>query len=203
MHFLKTLACILAVVLLSSCSSVVTNQPIGTETYQPNPEEWDGIWFSQDGMVNIKVTDPASGLIQVAWLEEKEGKLAKESILIKVLKGESWLFANAMELEGRVYTNNYFWALIQKGASQILIWTPNEKAFKAACDAKELDCEIKTEDDSQINKKQTTGEPALKLKDPSAQIILKDPPEKLVKTLESQGSRFIDWENPTVLIRLK
>ena len=106
--------------LIFGCATVSSVQPVGERPKEISPSEWDGTWISKSHSITIKVLDEQKGLLQVAWVEEKEGGLKIGSYQVAVRESGEWLFGNVKETQDSA---SYYWALVKKDAGQIIVWT--------------------------------------------------------------------------------
>ena len=176
--------------LLAGCSSVTCNYPVGLENFVITVDDWNGTWFCEDTVITILVTDETKGIVQLAWIEKKEGTLKFESITCQIMKGRKWLYASVLEGADKKDGQCYFWAKITKDNKKIVIWRPAVAAFRDAVTAKIL--QAATADPNPI--KEGT------FSDDSVHII--DRPEIIVDLVESKGSTYFEWEEPTILVKL-
>jgi len=107
---------------LSGCAAVSSIEPMGERPKQVVPTDWAGTWVHRDHPVAVRVSDPQQGLIDVAWVEEKQGALRLESYRIALRESGDWTFGNVREAD-RLGHN--YWGVFRKDEGQILIWTPD------------------------------------------------------------------------------
>jgi hypothetical protein len=119
---------VVAACVLSGCASVSSIEPMGERPKPLLATDWAGTWLHQDHPVAIRVADPQQGLIEVAWVEEKQGALKLESYEIALRESGDWTFGNARDSDrpGRSY-----WGVVRKEEGQILIWTPDPERCAA------------------------------------------------------------------------
>jgi hypothetical protein len=108
--------------VLSGCATVSSVEPIGERPKQVLQTEWAGTWLHQDHPVVIRVADPQQGLIEVGWVEERQGALRIESYQIALRESGDWTFGNVLETDR---PGRYDWALVRKEQGQIVIWPPD------------------------------------------------------------------------------
>ena len=113
--------------LIFGCATVSSVEPVGERPKEISPNEWDGTWISKSHSITIKVLDEQKGLLQVAWVEEKEGGLKIESYQVAVRESGEWLFGNVKETQDSA---SYYWALVKTDAGQIIVWTPDPLKFQ-------------------------------------------------------------------------
>ncbi len=176
--------------ILSGCSSVTSKYPVGLENFAVIGNDWNGTWGSDEMAITILVKDEAKGIVQLAWIERNLDKLKFQSVTCRIMKGRKWLYANVLEASGENVGDFYFWAKVKKDDNKIVIWRPSVAAFRDAVAAKRLQAASAAPD--------RTKEDAIS--DDSVQII--DPPEVLVDLVESSGSTYFEWEEPTTLVKI-
>lgn len=118
----------MGIALLSGCSAVYSVHPVGEQPLALVPEEWEGTWLHQDGTVTLAVTDAANGILEIGWVEKRQGKLAYETYLVQLLKHGEWLFGNVHD---RDKTGHYLWGRVKKDDGQLTLWAPDLAKIKA------------------------------------------------------------------------
>jgi hypothetical protein len=114
--------------VFSGCNAVYSIKPLGDEPLALISEEWEGTWIHKDGTVTVAVTDNAKGVIEVGWVEKRQGRLAFEAYPVQLLKSGKWVFGNVLD---QANTGHYFWARISKDGSQLTLWAPDVAKTKA------------------------------------------------------------------------
>ena len=56
---------------VTGCSDVVSKHIVGNEPSVLHPEEWDGIWISEENALIARVRDPEQGISGI-WAERTE-----------------------------------------------------------------------------------------------------------------------------------
>lgn len=181
---------------LTGCSSVISNRPIGLDCILVNPEEWNGIWLIDDNVVRIKVIDDTNGIVKIASIEDKNNDLKLESIVLKVMKGEKWLYANIIEMEGEKATDKYLWGRISKEERKIIFWAPSVKEFAKAAESKKIDATV-----SKKTKSKGCNEISEEEEYPD-NVILKDEPKTIIDLIENGESNYFEWDHPIILSKL-
>jgi hypothetical protein len=118
---------LLTAALVLGCAAVPSIEPVGERPKAISAEEWSGTWIHENHPITIKVLDGQKGLLQVAWVEEKEGDLKLESYQVAVRESGDWIFGNVKE---KGDSSSHYWALIKKDAGQIIVWTPDPAQFR-------------------------------------------------------------------------
>ena len=119
---LMRLCAVVGACLLAGCAAVSSVEPMGERPKPLLEKEWAGTWLHQDHPVVIRAADPEQGLVEVAWVEEKQGALRLESYQIALRESGDWTFGNVLETDqpGRCY-----WVVVRKEQGQIVIWPPD------------------------------------------------------------------------------
>jgi len=181
---------LLLIAFLTGCSYVVSKHPVGLEKYPLNPDEWDGTWLHEDEVITIKVADESKGIVQIAWIETNQEKLTFESVTCQVMKGTNWLYINELEFPDENDDGFYFWGKLRKENRKIIFWVPSVEAFQEAAEDKQIHA-IVNKTDSTAGTKQRTED-----------VRLLDKPAKIIDLIENNGSKFFEWEEPIILIKL-
>ncbi len=189
------LVSLIAIVLLTSCATVVSKHPVGISKYNISTNDWNGTWLSHNGIINIKVIDKNNGIIQLALIEYKNDKFKLETVTIQILKGKQWLYANILEMENKKANEEFFWGKIKKQENQIVFWLPSTESFTKAAESEKLHAII-DKSEPITNGREIVQEMGL------GEVKLLDDPEKIIDLIENKGSSFFYWENPIVLIKL-
>jgi hypothetical protein len=113
--------------LVFGCAAVSSVEPVGERPKEISQNEWGGTWINKTHPITIRVLDEQKGLLQVAWVEEKEGGLRIESYQVAIRESGEWIFGNVKETQDSA---SYHWALIKKDAGQIIVWTPDPAQFR-------------------------------------------------------------------------
>jgi len=163
--------------LIFGCATVSCLEPVGERPKAISPNEWDGMWINKSHSITIKVLDEQKGLLQVAWVEEKEGGLKIESYQVAVRESGEWLFGNVKETQD---SPSYYWALIKKDAGQIIVWPPDPLKFQKLVQAGDL--RGKVERDNTILERLT--------------------PSDLKGILSGDKGICFEWRNPVIFFSL-
>jgi len=114
--------------VLSGCSAAYSIKPMGEHPLALVPEEWEGTWVHKDGTVTVAVTDAAKGMIEVGWVEKRQGRLAFEAYQVQLLKSGEWLFGNVHYQDK---PGHYLWGRVSKDDGQLVLWVPDVAKIKA------------------------------------------------------------------------
>ena len=116
------IACLgLCIMVLSGCSAAYSVKPMGEQPQVLVPEEWEGTWIHKEGTVTVAVTDHAKGVIEVGWVEKRQGRLAFEAYQVELLRSGEWVFGNVHDQNK---TGHYFWGRVSKDDGQLTLWVP-------------------------------------------------------------------------------
>ena len=122
----------LAVIL---CGCFGASHPIGDEVVELKAEEWEGVWLAYGEMgevaLTIRVADASKGELEVAWIQEDEGKLVLKSYDVQLRRTDDWEFANS-EIEGEDHPDPEsgedwyaFFRIENEDGKQINAWVPD------------------------------------------------------------------------------
>jgi hypothetical protein len=115
---------------LASCASVVSKTVIGDKPAELKAEDWEGTWMSPDKhVVHIRVKDAANGVLEVAWIEEKNEHFVLESHEMIIREHGNWLWTNLKEGDGGTYL---FGRVSKPKDDQILGWSASAPGFVEA-----------------------------------------------------------------------
>lgn len=181
----KLLTILSFLILLSGCSTVVSKHPVGLEPFVPHKEQIEGIWVSDNEPVKIKLINESEGIIKFAWIEEdnkSDFKLGAGTG--KLLKGNKGVYINSLGLPGEDFGGFYIWGKIQFKDNKIIIWPPSFESFKSAFENNKIKAIVEKNDNGKITN-----------------IKLTDNPKVIIDLIESDG-RFLDWENPIILMKM-
>lgn len=163
--------------LILGCAAVSSVEPVGDRPKEISQNEWGGTWINKSHSITIKVLDEQKGLLQVAWVEEKESGLKIESYQVAVRGSGEWLFGNVKETQHSV---SHYWALVKKDAGQIIVWAPDPAQFRKLVETGII--RGKVEGSSTILEKLTLDD--------------------LKGILSGDKGACFDWQNPIVFFRL-
>jgi len=163
--------------LIFGCATVSSVEPVGERPKEISQNEWGGTWIHKDHSITIKVLNEQKGLLQVAWVEEKEGGLKFESHEVAIRESGEWIFGN---VKGKGDAASHYWALMKKEASQIIAWTPDPAPFRKLVQTGILRGKVEKDD-----------------------IILeKLTPDDLKGILSGDKGVCFEWQNPVVFFRI-
>jgi len=119
---------VLVAALVTVASGCVTSaQPIGDETPQMNPTQWNGVWLGEVGdeglplVVVLEVNDPQEARFTVTYTTyENEIELEKRSGVLRSLDGE--LFANFENRDDAGTLDGYYPLRIRREGNRLLAW---------------------------------------------------------------------------------
>jgi len=168
---------LLTMAVILGCAAVSSVEPVGERPKEISQNEWGGTWIHKSHSITIKVLNEQKGLLQIAWVEEKEGGLKIESYQVAIRESGEWIFGNIKEKEDAA---SHYWALIKKDMGQIIVWTPDPARFR---------------------KLVQTGDVRGKVEGYNV-ILEKLTPDDLKVILSGDKGVHFEWENPVVFFRL-
>jgi hypothetical protein len=168
---------LLTAALVFGCGAVSSVGPVGERPREISQDEWNGTWINKNHSITIKVLDEQKGLLQVAWVEEKEGGLKIESYQAAIRESGEWIFGNVKE---KADSSSHYWALIKKDAGQIIIWTPDPVQFRKLIQTGVLRGKVEKYD----------------------VILEKLTADDLKVILSGDKGVYFEWQNPVVFFRL-
>jgi hypothetical protein len=168
---------LLAGALIFGCAAVSSVEPVGERPKEISQNEWGGTWINKSHSITIQVLDEQKGLLQVAWVEEKEDGLKFESYQVGIRESGEWIFGNVKEKEDAA---SHYWALMKKDAGQIIVWTPDAAQFRKLVQTGVLRGKVEKYD----------------------VILEKLTPDDLKVILSGDKGVCFEWENPAVFFRL-
>ncbi len=177
---------------LCGCAPVYTSKPIGEKPKNLIHEvaEWEGTWINSKGEAfQVKVKDPANGVLQTVGIEEKENKPTLKEYKIHLRESGKWCFASIKldEFTGEKITDEkfkdkefYFWARISKEDRQVIFWAPDADKFKELVKNGNLPGKIE-----------------------GNETYLGDlEPKHMELITSSSNGVLLDWENPAVFTKM-
>jgi hypothetical protein len=168
---------LLSATLIFGCATVSSVEPVGERPKEISQNEWDGTWIHKDHSITIKVLNEPKGLLQIAWVEEKEGGLKLESHHVAIRESGGWIFGN---IKGKGDTPSHYWALMKKEAGQIIAWIPDPEQFRKLVQTGILRGKVEKYD-----------------------IVLeKLTPDDLKSILSGDKGVCFEWQNPVVFFRI-
>jgi hypothetical protein len=182
----KILSLILVSAMLMGCP-VVSKNIIGLEEYKLDAQKIDGTWINDEGAILIKAIDPEKGIIKIVFLEDKE-KI--ETLMIKIMKGNSWLYFNILP-EKDSKDIEYIWGRIKINDDKLIFWHASNDAFTKAIKDRKIKGTVE-------KKKQENG----KLSFDTSTVILTDSAKNIINLVESFDKSFFLWDEPVVFIKL-
>ena len=163
--------------LIFGCAAVSSVEPVGERAKETSQKEWGGTWIHGSHAITIKVLNEQKGLLQVAWVEEKEGGLKLESYQVAMRESGQWIFGNVKEKEDAA---SHYWALIKKDTGQIIVWNPDPARFRKLVQTGDLRGKVEKCD----------------------VILEKLTADDLKGVLSGDKGMCFDWQNPVVFFSL-
>jgi hypothetical protein len=169
---------LMLVMAVCGCTKVASVAPVGEHPQKISPADWDGTWINKEQTVKIRVADPQKGVLQVAWVEEKGGRLVLESYQIEMWEAGAWSFGN---FKDKGSPASYLWGLVKNGQGQIIVWTPDQAYFRKLVETGVLPGNV----------------------DKGGDVVLqKLTPAHLQAMMSPARSECFNWKTPIVFIRL-
>jgi hypothetical protein len=181
----KRLLLILVLAVLMGCP-VVSKNIVGLEDYKLDAQKIEGTWIIDEGAILIKAIDPEKGVIKIVFLEDKE-KI--EILMMKIMKGNSWLYFNI--LSDKDSEDNYIWGRLEVKDNKLIFWHASNEAFTKAIKDRKIKGTIE-------EKKQENG----KLSFDTSTVILTDSAKNIINLVESSDKSFFLWDEPVIFIKL-
>ncbi len=169
---------LLAAGLMFGCAAVSSVSPVGERPKELTRNEWDGTWILKNHSITVKVLEPQRGTLQVAWVDEKEGRLELESFQVEIRESDDLMLGNVKEEEG---ASRYYWALLRKDEGQIIVWYPEPSQFRKLVEA---------------------GTLRGKVEKGGAVVVEKLTREDLKLLVSGDKGVCFDWKQPMVLYRV-
>ncbi len=185
MKTVERLLLVLILAVLMGCP-VVSKNIVGLEDYKLDAQKINGTWINDEGAILIKAIDPEKGIIKIFFLEDKE---KTETLMMKVMKGNSWLYFNI--LPEKDSKDDYIWGRFQLKDNKLIFWHPSNEAFTKAIKERKIKGTIE-------KKKQENG----KLSFDTSTVTLTDSAKNIINLVESSDGSFFHWDEPVVFIKL-
>lgn len=112
---------------LSGCAVVQSDKAIGEKAVSVNPDGLEGIWIFNGGVVNVAVTDKDKGILEIAWIERKDGKFEMKTSLVIILQQGDTVIANVVDSKD---SGKFSFGRIKINPDEIILWIPDFAKFK-------------------------------------------------------------------------
>lgn len=170
----------------SGCNAVLSKRPVGETPAMIIAKDWEGEWVTTDGSVKLTVIDADKGLLKAYWLDDEKGKPMMQSADIELRESGEWMFASINEKDTRTdgdkrVSKGYLWARVKNKDRQIIIWTPDDKAFTRLV---------------------TSGVFPGKINDGGSVILDELKPQHLKIITSGERGVLFEWDQPTVLMKV-
>lgn len=175
---------------VTGCSDVVSKHIVGNEPSVLHPEEWDGIWISEENALISRVRDPEQGIIQIAWIDDENDGFQMHTLTCKILKGNEWQFWNVIATDNEPVDEYYSWGRIEKDKMEIVLWIPDVEAFKEAVEKQKIQGEIEKYESDDFFFKISTEK-----------VKLHDTSHKIVEFLETNTRDSYFFQEEALLLR--
>ena len=146
---LRAFACAFVLFVLSGCNAVWVAQPLGARARVLKPEDWNGVWQSQqdNSCVTVHVTDAAKGEFVAATVETDKDRnaLVLKSETIAVRDGGKWMYLQVSDPhEGK---DRFSWAPARRDEEVLCIWLPSVITCRALVQSGKLKGEVTSSGD--------------------------------------------------------
>ncbi len=135
--------------LFAACDVVLSTDPVGREPMAIEAEEWQGTWTADDGAFTVSVPEGDPGRVELAWIEEEDGRPVLKTTPVHLRSAGEWVFASLANEEesgsgppgsgppgsgqpesGRPQEVRYLWGRLAKDGDRILFWLPRAEKFQ-------------------------------------------------------------------------
>jgi hypothetical protein len=114
---------------LAGCDYVASKHPVGETPLALEESEWEGAWLEGDSPVTVRVVDAKQGLLQAAWVEERDGEFVMDSVDVFLRRFEDWTFASFAGVDQD--EPNLLWGRLGRDdRNGLFLWWPRPEAFK-------------------------------------------------------------------------
>jgi hypothetical protein len=174
----------MAAVVLPACDTVESTVPMGLEPATLSPEDWDGLWLTDEGVLAITVTDESAGKLTVSALDQNSRSATAphelETAEVTVRRSGDWLFANFPSDE----SPNWGWLRVKLEGDRLIAWGPDAGAFRSLVSRGLLPGRIDDERDPMM--------------------ITLDPLTPAQDEMIRSGAEgvLMEWDSPRVLVRI-
>jgi hypothetical protein len=183
--WVPSLLLLLTSILLSSCASVASKTVIGDKPAKLKAEDWEGTWMSPDKhVVHIRAKDTEDGVLEVAWVEEKNKHFVLESHEMILREHGDWLWANMKEGDDGTY---FFGRVTKPKDDQILGWSASAPGFVEAVRSAQIKGELMKKPDGTE----------------SGSVLLEGLGEADLKAIQQGEIKGVFvWDHPLVLMKI-
>ena len=184
----KLTAAAVALGALLGCDAVYSSAPMGGEVAAITGSEWEGAWYTGEGVLAIHVVDEDAGEIMVSYIDDggrgdRAWSLPRiESHPVYLRSSGNWLLASR---ERSDEPGVWEWARVKKEGDLLILWTPEASAFEELVAEGALPGTV---EEGEYSTTITLGE----LSSAHYELI----------TGESRGV-LVDWDDPEVLVRIR
>lgn len=137
---LTTSLFLLAVTLLSACSTVVSEQPLGTNADPDSAKALSGEWKAEQG--RARFSDAGDGRLTVQVLPKKEGSSAPPPFTVELRHSGDIRYANLHDPDDPDVPGYLFIRYKTNENGHIVGWIPDTKVFREAIANGKLNGEI-------------------------------------------------------------
>lgn len=199
---LARIGVLLAVLLLTGCEAVLTEQPMGAAVVKLDAATWEGTWLGSEIVMVTTILDADQGLLEAAWVERAQEGARFEAVRGTVRRTGEWLFLNmesqqfgedeaASPSGGDVAAEpdqsatdappaEYLWGRVTNDGQQVLFWWPDVEQIRQAVRDGRLPGTVREDKD----------------------VLLGTLDEAGMELINTPGSSLLRWSEPVVLTRL-
>jgi hypothetical protein len=109
---------------------VTSHQIVGETPAKLEAEAWEGTWMTPDKHVlHLRVKDADQGVIEAAWIEEKNDQFVMEANELLIRQQGDWLWANLKDEDSGDFL---FGRITQPDDERLLSWPAHAQGFAEA-----------------------------------------------------------------------
>lgn len=138
----KLAVCCALAVTLAGCDLVSSTHPVG-RPLGVEPADWEGTWVHGNGALTVRVADAERGLLEVAWVEEKEGAFVLETVDAHLGRFEDWTFASFAGVEE---TADFLWSRLARDGQELILWWPRPEELRRLVEEGQLPGKVENGD---------------------------------------------------------
>jgi len=128
---------VLALLVGSGCSSVITTHPLSPNPEPIDKEKFEGVWLLDDGTAHVKFS--SNGIAQVAGLEWKKDKFRVNRCEAIVTQGKKHNFLSVRYLEGDGEWEGYYFLPYKfTDHGDLILWPPVPDVFEEMVESGKL-----------------------------------------------------------------
>lgn len=117
--------------VLTGCPIVGSKEIMGDNAAKVSPGKWNGNWVSDDSVIQVKVTEPDKGILEVYFLQNKK-KQGPYKVYLRDVNGH--IVASVKDKE----PDYYLWSVVEVKDDFGYLMLLNMKKFRELIEAGEL-----------------------------------------------------------------